>query len=206
MMCNNKHFRLFLIWLFVLFTAFLFGCREKYVVGIVPVYTEESQNEKELNIYERLNIERGYREAVRESKRYNRTVSHLYLECKRFWNRYYDCSGLLTCRGGGEKNVKKFYADYHFQPKKKIQNFMRINGVNLLIISNYFWNREKDAYEIELVVFHLVPGSQESVEQSVVQRSDRYFVEGFRDFQLLKMMSQASMMRLMEQIEDANRY
>ena len=105
---HTIYFPLFLILiLFILLPTFT-GCWEKYTVGIVPVYTEESRHNQNLTIQERLNIEGGYHEAVKESKRYNKTVDPLYLTCKKFVFGFTDCSNALNPDKAWTNIVRQF--------------------------------------------------------------------------------------------------
>jgi len=200
MMKNTIYFPLALIlFLFILLFAFT-GCRENYIVGIVPVYTEESRHDQNLTIKERLNIGVGYHEAVSESKRYNKTVYPLYLECRKFVFGFTDCSNALTPYEAWKDIVRQFYAEYCFHKKSDIKEFMAMNGINLLIMSTYIKNRRNQAYDIELRVVKLIPGS----DKSVVERRDTYSVNNFRDYERLRLMSKEALMRIMDNIERAN--
>ena len=190
-----------IIMLLLIIAFFISGCNDDYVVGIVPVYTEERKGQPELTVHERINIEEGYREAVRRSKRYNRTVSPLYLSCRQYKGRYFDCRDALKPREAYQRNVGHFYREYYFEEQRSIQDFMNMNGINLLIASHFFWNREETSYEIELSVFRLVPGSRESVSR----RETRYYVKGFKDYERLRLMSQNALARVLDQIERSDR-
>ncbi len=78
---------------------------------------------------------------------------------------------------------------------------MKMNRVNFLILSHYIKNRKKQSYEIDLIAYHIVPGSDESI----VTRKDQFTIAGFKDYQRLKLMCKNSMARLMQKIDDANR-
>lgn len=176
------------------------GCRESFVVGIVPVYTEESRDQPELTVRERINIEQGYREGLRRSRKYSKVVFPLYLACRRYKDRYYDCRKALNPKKGWREYVRTFYAEYYFSRRRSIQQFMHMNGINLLIASHFFWNRQRNEYEIELSVFRIVPGSKESVSM----RSTRYWVPGFQDYQRLRLMSEDALTRILDRIDTAN--
>ncbi len=183
--------------------CFITGCREKYIVGIVPVYTEENWYDERLSITERLNIEQGYHEAVMESKRYNKTIDPLYLQCFRYTFGYSDCSKSLNPHESWKDNVREFYETYYFKKKvgnKKLIHFMEINGINLLIMSTYTINHDKNVYDIELKVSKFFFGSDESI----TKRWDIFSVKGFKDSERLRLMSKESLMRIMSQIEKAN--
>jgi len=200
MMKHKIYFPLALIlFLFIGLSTFT-GCREKYIVGIIPVYTEESRHDQNLTIEERLNIEEGYHAAVRESRRYNKTVAPLYLECKKFAFGFTDCSNALNPYEGWKKIVRQFYAEYYFHKKKDIKEFMVMNGINLLIMSTYIKNLQKQTYDIELRVVKFIPGSDESI----VERRDKFSVNNFQDYERLRLMSKEALMRIMDKIERAN--
>lgn len=180
---------------------FLIGCEEKYTVGIVPVYTEESRSKEELTLTERLNIEQGYRDAVKESKRYNKTVDPLYLHCEKYIFGFSNCSKALTPSEGWKENVRQFYALYYYQKQKNIADFMRMNKVNLLVLSTYIKNRKRNCFEVELIVYKLVPGS----DSSLSVRKDKFNIPDLEDYQRLRLMCKESLMRIMDKIESANK-
>lgn len=199
---KRKYFYVIVMLCMVFLLCGFNGCGEKYIVGIVPVYTEESWHDEKLTITERLNIEGGYHEAVSESRRYNRTVDPLYLECSKYIFGYSNCSKALNPYESWRKDVRRFYADYFFskKPGKDIRHFMKMNGINLLIMSAYIKNRKTQAYDIELRVIKFIHGT----EKSVTRRRDTFSVSDFEDSQRLKHMSKESLMRIMDQIERTN--
>lgn len=179
----------------------LSACRG-YVVGIAPVYTEERRDNAKLTYRERYNIEQGYYDAVKESRKFSeKVVSPLALECTSLLGGlYYNRDKFLRPCDLGLDYTREFYRRMVLvQPpkRKEIIDFMLGNGINLLFTSSYDYSLQKEHYrQVKLKVFYLVPGGG-----SLEYFSDSFKVSNFRDYQLLRRESTDALRRVLDDME-----
>jgi len=184
----------------------LTSCQEAYVVGVAPVYTEENRTREKLSRLERMNIAAGYYEAVAQSRRYQKTVDPLALECRELLYGFYRRNKYLRPDGAGLEYARCFYRDYIFKRSKDIRQFMRGNGINLLIVSYYTYLEQFKAdgspFNLTIDVYHRVQGSESL--GAVERYSELVYVKDFKDYQLLSMVSHDALAKLLDQVESKN--
>ena len=184
----------------------LVSCKEQYVVGIAPVYTEENRARAELSQVERMNIVSGYYEAVAHSKRYQKTIEPLALEVSELLYGFYRRDKFMRPEGSGLENVRIFYRDYIFKRVKDIRQFMCGNGINLLVVSYYTYLKHIKAdgrpYNLTIEVYHRVQGSDQL--GAVERYSELVYVRNFKDYQFLSMVSRDALAKLLDQVESKN--
>ena len=94
--------------------------------------------------------------------------------------------------GEWRNHVARFYREYYFEKQRNMQDFMNMNGINLMVVSHFFWCREKESISdraFRLSTDTRFPGSPSQSEKPATGW------KCFKDFERLKLMSQDALAR-----------